>query len=134
MRHYLNLRILHSEFNEFKTVGPYEMDWAAEQYKGPLSHYISTALLGSLQALNLFWLAAILRIAYRFLFQNQLADERSDDEDEGEEDEGEREGENRATQPVERVAAPELQLNGETVGAVASGAQLENGSAKARKP
>jgi len=62
-------------------VGPYELDWETEQYKCELSHYISTALLASLQALNLFWLFYIFRIAYRFVFANELADERSDDEE-----------------------------------------------------
>jgi acyl-CoA-dependent ceramide synthase len=81
MRHYLNLRIIWSEFNEFKTVGPYELDWATEQYKCWISHYISTALLASLQALNLFWLFFILRIAYRYVFFQDLEDDRSDNDE-----------------------------------------------------
>jgi acyl-CoA-dependent ceramide synthase len=81
MRHYLNLRILWSEFNEFKTVGPYELDWATEQYKCDISHYISTALLASLQLLNIFWLYYILRIAFRIVWFNVVEDERSDDEE-----------------------------------------------------
>src|ERR1700753_2359365 len=81
LRHYLNLRILWSEFNEFKTVGPYELDWVTEQYKCWISHYISTGLLASLQGLNLFWLYYILRIAYRFVFLNALDDDRSDDDE-----------------------------------------------------
>ncbi|KAH6714295.1 TLC domain-containing protein, partial [Leptodontidium sp. MPI-SDFR-AT-0119] len=87
LRHYINLRILFSEFTEFKTVGPYVMDWDAGQYKSPLAHYVSTALLASLQALNLFWLFLILRTGYRFIFLNQVADPRSEDEDEEEEEE-----------------------------------------------
>ena len=81
LRHYLNLKILLSEFNEFKTVGPYELNWVTEQYKCWISHYISTALLASLQALNLFWLFFIFRIAYRFLFLNALDDDRSDNDE-----------------------------------------------------
>jgi acyl-CoA-dependent ceramide synthase len=81
LRHYLNLRILYSEFTEFKTVGPYELNWETEQFKCELSHYISTFLLSSLQALNLFWLWSIFRIAYRFVFLNQLEDDRSDNDD-----------------------------------------------------
>jgi very-long-chain ceramide synthase len=81
MRHYLNLRIIWSEFNEFKTVGPYELDWATEQYKCWISHYISTALLASLQALNIFWLFFILRIAYRYVFFQDLEDDRSDNDE-----------------------------------------------------
>lgn len=81
MRHYLNLRILYSEFNEFQTVGPYELNWITEQYKCWISHYISTALLASLQALNLFWLFHILRIAYRIVFFKIAEDDRSDNDD-----------------------------------------------------
>ncbi|KAH8600494.1 hypothetical protein B0O99DRAFT_610808 [Bisporella sp. PMI_857] len=81
LRHYLNLVILWSEFNEFKTVGPYILDWEAEQYKCNISHWISTALLSTLQALNLFWLYYIIRIAYRFVFRNELEDDRSDNDD-----------------------------------------------------
>lgn len=81
LRHYLNLKILYSEFNEFKTVGPYVMDWAGGQFKCPLSHYISTALLASLQALNLFWLWNIIRVAYRIVFFNVAEDDRSDNDD-----------------------------------------------------
>ncbi|TVY65708.1 Sphingosine N-acyltransferase-like protein [Lachnellula suecica] len=81
LRHYLNLVILWSEFNEFKTVGPYELNWETGQYKCDLSHYISTALLVALQGLNLFWLYYILRIAYRFLFYNVAEDDRSDNDE-----------------------------------------------------
>ncbi|RDL39682.1 Uncharacterized protein BP5553_04022 [Venustampulla echinocandica] len=81
LRHYLNLRILLSEFNEFKTVGPYELDWETEQYKCWISHWVSTILLASLQGLNLFWLYYIFRIAYRFVFYNVAEDDRSDNDD-----------------------------------------------------
>lgn len=81
MRHYLNLRILWSEFNEFKTVGPYELNWETEQYKCWISQYISTALLASLQGLNIFWLYYILRIAHRFVFYNVAEDDRSDNDE-----------------------------------------------------
>ncbi|KAI1000882.1 Sphingosine N-acyltransferase-like protein [Podosphaera aphanis] len=86
LRHYLNLRILWSEFNEFQTIGPYVIDWENEQFKGPLSHYISTVLLTSLQSLNLFWLYHIFRIAYRFVFENVAEDDRSDNEEKEVED------------------------------------------------
>ncbi|KAG9239018.1 TLC domain-containing protein [Amylocarpus encephaloides] len=81
LRHYLNLKILWSEFNEFKTVGPYELDWAAEQFKCWISHWISTVLLASLQGLNIFWLYYILRIGYRFVFLDALDDDRSDNDE-----------------------------------------------------
>jgi acyl-CoA-dependent ceramide synthase len=113
LRHYLNLRILWSEFNEFKTVGPYELDWATEQYKCWISHYISTALLVSLQGLNLFWLFYIMRIAYRFVFKNIVEDDRSDN------DEKELEEEQRldalAQQGIDKVSGPKVLLNGAPV-------------------
>ena len=84
LRHYVNLRIIWSLFNEFQTVGPYVVDWEAQQYKCPLALYITAPLLISLQALNLFWLFYIVRIAYRMLAHNVAEDDRSEDEDEDE--------------------------------------------------
>ncbi|KAL2257191.1 hypothetical protein VTK26DRAFT_542 [Humicola hyalothermophila] len=81
LRHYLNLRILFSLFTEFKTVGPYELNWETEQYKCTLSFVITLFLLSALQALNLFWLFFILRIAYRFVVHNIAKDDRSDAEE-----------------------------------------------------
>src|SRR4051812_24237374 len=69
MRHYLNLCIIYSLFTEFKTVGPYVIDWEGGQYKCPLAFYITLSLLASLQSLNLFWLFFIVRIAYRFVLK-----------------------------------------------------------------
>lgn len=93
MRHYLNLRILFSLFNEFQTVGPYELNWETGQYKCDLAFWITGSLLSSLQALNLFWLFYILRIAYRFAVHNVAKDDRSDEEEsdgEAEEDDSEK--------------------------------------------
>lgn len=87
LRHYLNLRIIYSLFTEFKTVGPYEMDWAGEQFKCPLAFVITCGLLSALQALNIFWLFFIIRIAYRFVVHNVAKDDRSDGEDDTEVDE-----------------------------------------------
>jgi acyl-CoA-dependent ceramide synthase len=84
LRHYLNLRILASLFTEFKTVGPYELDWEGGQYKCTLSFVITLTLLSALQSLNLFWLFFILRIAYRFVVHNVAKDDRSEDETETE--------------------------------------------------
>ena len=81
LRHYLNLRILFSLFTDYKTIGPYELDWETEQYKCSLSFAITLGLLASLQALNLFWLFFILRIAYRFVVHNVAKDDRSDAEE-----------------------------------------------------
>ncbi|EGX96311.1 ceramide synthase membrane component (LAG1), putative [Cordyceps militaris CM01] len=82
LRHYINLQIIVSMFTEFRTVGPFELNWETQQYKCWISQYITTALLTSLQALNLFWLFYILRIAYRFVRDSNATDDRSDDEDE----------------------------------------------------
>lgn len=124
MRHYLNLRIIVSEFYEFKTIGPYGIVWEEQQYKGPLAHYISTFLLCCLQALNLFWLFAIMRIAYRFLFENALEDDRSDYEDEDEEELKKENKEKAAVEDKEReevrmlagmAQAPRIEVNGAAV-------------------
>ena len=48
---------------------------------------ITFSLLASLQAVNLFWLYLIVRIAKNYVFNSGLADERSDDEEENEEGE-----------------------------------------------
>lgn len=81
LRHYLNLRILYSLFTEFKTVGPYELNWETEQYKCELAFYITLTLLSLLQALNLFWFFFIARIAYRFIVYNEADDDRSEAEE-----------------------------------------------------
>ncbi|KAH0523667.1 hypothetical protein TsFJ059_008638 [Trichoderma semiorbis] len=81
MRHFINLKIIWSLFTEFRTVGPFELNWETQQYKCWISQYITTALLASLQALNLFWLFYILRIAFRFIRDKEVTDDRSEDED-----------------------------------------------------
>lgn len=81
MRHYLCLRIILSLFDEFKTVGPYELDWEAEQFKSPLSNAIAFSLLSALQALNLFWLFCLLRSAYRLVVYRIAKDDRSEVEE-----------------------------------------------------
>jgi very-long-chain ceramide synthase len=88
MRHFLNLKIIWSLFTEFKTIGPYELDWAGGQFKCELAFWITLILLSSLQALNIFWLFYIIRIAYQFLRYDQLEDERSDAEEETESEAG----------------------------------------------
>lgn len=81
LRHYLNLRIIFSLFSEFKTVGPYQLNWETEQYKSPLSNVIALLLLSFLQALNIFWLYCLLRNAYRFVVYRIAKDDRSEDEE-----------------------------------------------------
>ncbi|CRK48162.1 hypothetical protein BN1723_001419 [Verticillium longisporum] len=63
------------------TIGPFELNWATEQYKCRISQVITLGLLSFLQALNLFWLFFIVRIAYRFLRDSKATDDRSEDED-----------------------------------------------------
>lgn len=86
LRHYINLRILWATLTEFKTIGPYELNWETHQYKCWISQAITFALLACLQAVNLYWLFLILRIAKNFVFADTLADERSDDEESEEEE------------------------------------------------
>ncbi|KAI9167452.1 sphingosine N-acyltransferase lac1 [Paramyrothecium foliicola] len=86
LRHFINLKIIWSLFTEFQTVGPFELNWETEQYKCRLSQVITATLLSALQALNLFWLFFIVRIAYRFIVDKTADDDRSDDDEEPEED------------------------------------------------
>ncbi|KAK1599149.1 TLC domain-containing protein [Colletotrichum navitas] len=90
LRHFINLKIILSLFTEYTTVGPFELNWATQQYKCTLSQYITLGLLASLQALNLFWLFHIFRIAYRFLRYDIAEDDRSDAEVTDADDEAEK--------------------------------------------
>lgn len=122
LRHFLNLKILWAVLTEFRTVGPFELNWETQQYKCWISQYITFALLASLQAVNLFWLFLILRILKNYLFDNIKKDERSDDEDEDELVEQEPNVTASATgtdQPLPSNAkenlAPQVLVNGEPV-------------------
>lgn len=127
LRHYLNLRILWSEFNEFKTVGPYELNWETEQFKCELSHVISTILLASLQSLNLFWLWAILRIAHRFVFQKVAEDDRSDNDDD--EFAEEQRLDALAREKALMAAKPTVLVNGSAMNGIVNGNGNGNGKA-----
>lgn len=81
LRHYVNLRVLYSILTEFKTIGPYELNWETQQYKCWISQIITFALLASLQAVNLFWWFLICRIAYRFIRYSTADDDRSEYEE-----------------------------------------------------
>ncbi|TVY35463.1 Sphingosine N-acyltransferase-like protein [Lachnellula subtilissima] len=81
LRHYLSMRIIFSLFNEFKTIGPYKLDWEAEQFKSPLSNVIALGLLSALQALNIFWLFCLFRSAYRLVVYRIAKDDRSEVEE-----------------------------------------------------
>lgn len=91
LRHYLNLKILWSLLTEFRTVGPFELNWETQQYKCWISQYITFGLLSSLQAVNLFWLYLIIRIAKNYVFNSVRRDDRSDDEEEEYEDDANQE-------------------------------------------
>lgn len=82
LRHVLNIVVLYSVATEFRTVGPFELDWEAEQYKCWISQYVTFALLFLLQLVNLYWLVLVLRIAYRFIAHNVREDVRSEDDEE----------------------------------------------------
>ncbi|KAL1965699.1 hypothetical protein VTN77DRAFT_5199 [Rasamsonia byssochlamydoides] len=86
LRHYLNLKILWAVLTEFRTVGPFELNWETQQYKCWISQIITFVLLASLQAVNLFWLFLILRILKNYLLNSVKKDERSDNEEEEEEE------------------------------------------------
>lgn len=121
LRHYLNLRILWSIWTEFQTIGPFELNWADEQFKCWISQYISFSLLAALQALNLFWLFFIIRIAYRVVFLDVIADDRSEDE------------EDEPNTLDENEKAPLLANgNGHALNGIAEGAVQANGSPKKR--
>ncbi|PLB47553.1 longevity-assurance protein 1 [Aspergillus steynii IBT 23096] len=121
LRHYLNLKILWAVLTEFRTVGPFELNWETQQYKCWISQYITFALLASLQAVNLFWLFLILRILKNYIFNSITKDERSDDEDEEEEEAQEQEAAAVTTgADVPKVTArnppaPQVLVNGEPV-------------------
>ncbi|KAJ4514923.1 sphingosine N-acyltransferase lag1 [Exophiala dermatitidis] len=121
LRHYINLQILWATLTEFRTVGPYELDWETQQYKCWISQIITFALLASLQAVNLFWLFLILRIAKNYVFANIVADERSDDEDE---DEEEQQHDTKSNGKI--VGEADVQINGTTPAVLINGEPVED--------
>ncbi|KAI9878210.1 MAG: hypothetical protein M1830_001554 [Pleopsidium flavum] len=116
-RHYLNLRILYATLTDFRTVGPFVLDWDTGHYKSGLSQVIAFTLLASLQAVNLFWLFLILRIARNYLFSSAFADVRSDNEDDDEGDDMLEaiEGKDMRTEKRKEIDAPRVLLNGNPV-------------------
>ncbi|PNS19297.1 Sphingosine N-acyltransferase lac1 [Sphaceloma murrayae] len=121
MRHYINLRILWSVLTEFRTIGPWELNWETQQYKCFLSQCITFGLLATLQAVNMFWLFLILRIAVRFVVTKRGKDERSEDEDEEEDEES-----------VERDA-DEVEEKAAQKAVAVSGEGRENGEVRLRR-
>ncbi|KAF2429185.1 longevity assurance proteins LAG1/LAC1 [Tothia fuscella] len=81
---------LHGEA-AFASIGPYELNWATQQYKCWISQWIAFGLLMSLQLVNMYWFYLILKILYRLAADSHLDDVRSEDEDDEEELEVKRE-------------------------------------------
>lgn len=114
MRHYINLRILWATLTEFQTIGPFGVDWEAQQYKGRLSQVITFGLLATLQSINLFWLFLILRIAIRIVIDDVKEDVRSEGE-ESDEEEPVKEAQAITASGTDNV--PKVQLNGKAMNA-----------------
>ncbi|KAL7900840.1 TLC domain-containing protein [Trichoderma sp. SZMC 28014] len=126
MRHYINLKIIWSLFTEFRTVGPFELNWETQQYKCWISQYITAALLASLQALNLFWLFYILRIAFRFIRDKEATDDRSDEDDDEEDEQPKKPASSKQNgkKSVPKLEVPKLEVHYE------HDEDKQNGSAK----
>ena len=121
LRHYINIVLLYAVATTFRTVGPFELNWEAQQYKCRLSQYITFSLLASLQAINLFWLFLINRIAFNIVFRSTVEDVRSDDdgtEDEEEKRKGVAEARANAKEETKNAKALEAAPNGSAVQAV----------------
>jgi acyl-CoA-dependent ceramide synthase len=117
LRHYINLTILWATLTEFRTVGPFELDWETQQYKCWISQYITFALLACLQAVNLFWLYLILRIAKNFVFNKTATDVRSDDEESDEEELNEEATKLLQNDTGMKTDSPVVMINGKPLGA-----------------
>lgn len=85
-----------------------------------MSQYITLGLLASLQALNLFWLFHIFRIAYRFLAYDIAEDDRSEAEGTDVEDE------------TKQKALANNKANGHATGASSSAAKARAVNGRAR--
>lgn len=90
-RHYINIVILWSVLTEMQAIGPWQqggsMDWERGGFKGPVARGLALVLLGSLQAVNIFWLYLIFKVARRYVWPKmgeKFDDVRSDEDDEGE--------------------------------------------------
>ncbi|KAK8068863.1 longevity assurance proteins LAG1/LAC1 [Apiospora phragmitis] len=120
-----------STLTEFKTVGPYELDWHAEQYKCWISNVIVLVLLSFLQSLNLFWLWCLLRSGFRYVVYNIKKDDRSDAEESADEADEKATGPNgkcRPEPPLIIISAAEE----EEETATATGSAKPSGSTRMR--
>ncbi len=99
-------------------MGSFELNWETEQYKCWISQYITFFLLACLQAVNLFWLFLILRIAKNYVFSNGLEDDRSDNEDsDAEPDEIKKKNAHKALEGSTGAASdtPVVHINGKSI-------------------
>ena len=125
----------------FATVGPYDLNWETQQYKCWISQVITFTLLACLQAINLFWMFLILRIAVNIVFQSKVEDVRSDDEDtdmELEKKERVSQGETVAVEDKssiaeEKIPAVEKLGNGKPLATAMNGNAVHSGNATKRK-
>ena len=115
---------------EFATVGPYNLDWDGQQYKCWISQLVTFTLLAILQAVNLFWLFLILRIAFRLVASKGEVkkDERSDDEDSDVDAE-----ENESSAKEQADAAPALLVNGKPLDVTQAAANGDSNVRERRK-
>jgi acyl-CoA-dependent ceramide synthase len=81
--------------------------------------------------LNLFWLWAILRIAYRFVFTNVAEDDRSDNDDD--EFEEEQRLDALAREKALKAASPTVLVNGSPVNGKATGTEIRTNGTANRK-
>ncbi|KAI4136890.1 MAG: hypothetical protein L6R39_007574 [Caloplaca ligustica] len=115
LRHYINIVILHSITTTFATIGPFDLDWETQQYKCWISQYITFALLAFLQAINIFWLYFIVRVAVRVFRGGEKKDDRSDEEDEDEKDEVDDKRRLKEKGEMEGEKQRKVEVNGEVV-------------------
>ncbi|KAL9000273.1 MAG: hypothetical protein Q9169_000990 [Polycauliona sp. 2 TL-2023] len=126
LRHYINLVILYSITTTFASIGPFDLNWETQQYKCTLSQYITFSLLACLQAMNIFWLCFIARVALKVYKTGEKKDERSDDEEEEEvgDEKAVKEKEERARASERALMAEnsdKMAVDGEAVGGGANG-------------
>ncbi|KAL8865750.1 MAG: hypothetical protein Q9174_006717, partial [Haloplaca sp. 1 TL-2023] len=138
LRHYINLVILYSITTTFTTVGPYVLNWETQQYKCWISQYITFSLLAALQAINIFWLYYIGRVAVRVMRGGEKKDDRSDDEEEDDnvqakEEVQERKKERRELRATQEQGLVDQQLKSELNGHVVESAATANGDLKKRR-
>jgi len=84
-RHYLNIYLLWSVWNDFDKLPAWTRKWSPAEgvWMPDWMRYQIFIPIVLLQMVNLFWYHAIWRILIKAVFYTRLSDDRSDDEDEG---------------------------------------------------